>query len=259
MKRLFILAAVALSMSSCALLGNINWDSSAINSAAGKLITAASISDEQIIQLCKQSIAEMDAKSVIDNGTYAKRINKLFSTVTNVGNLPVNFKVYKTNEVNAFACGDGSVRIYSGLMDVMNDDELVAIVGHELGHLCHQDTKNAMKKAYMTSAAVDAVSAAGSVGAITGSMLGGITESFINAQFSQKQEYAADEFGMEFSVATGHSPYSMYNALSKLLKLSGSSSTKSNLSQRFASHPKTEERAAIMLDAAKRYEAEHKK
>jgi len=258
MKKIILLAAVVLSMSGCALLGNINWDSAAINSAAGKLITAASISDAQIIQLCQQSIADMDAKSTIDNGTYQKRINRLFSTVTHVGDLPVNFKVYKTNEVNAFACGDGSVRIYSGLMDVMTDDELVAIVGHELGHLSHQDTKNAMKKAYMASAAVDAVSAAGSVGAITGSMLGSITESFINAQFSQKQEYAADEFGFEFAIATGHSPYSMYNALSRLLKISGSSTTKSNLSQRFASHPKTEERAALMQDAAKKYIAEHK-
>jgi hypothetical protein len=46
----------------------------------------------------------------------------------------------------------------------------------------------------------------------------------------------------------------MYKALNKLLTLSGgSSAASSNLSQKFASHPKTSERAARMLAAAEAY------
>lgn len=64
------------------------------------------------------------------------------------GRLPLNFKVYDVIDVNAFACGDGSIRVFSSLMDLMTDDELMAIIGHEIGHVVHTDVKDAMKNAY---------------------------------------------------------------------------------------------------------------
>lgn len=245
MKKLAIIAAAMLTLSSCGILQGINWNEEALASATGKIVTAASITDDQIIQLCQQSIAQMDAEAIIDNGTYAKRLARLMNGVNSAGDLPVNFKVYKKDEINAFACGDGSVRVYTGLMDVMNDEQLVAIIGHELGHLCHQDTKKAMKKAYMTSAARDAVASVGTVGAIASSMLGDISEAFLQAQFSQKQEFAADEFGYEFAVYRGCSPYAMAQALEKLVELNNGQQA-SAVAQMFASHPNSEVRAAKM-------------
>ena len=38
-------------------------------------------------------------------------------------------------------------------MDLMDDDELMSIIGHEIGHVVHADTKHAMKNAYLASAA----------------------------------------------------------------------------------------------------------
>lgn len=60
--------------------------------------------------------------------------------------LKLNFGVYEVVDVNAFACGDGSVRICAGLMDVMTDEEVMAVVGHEIGHVVHTDSKDAVKK-----------------------------------------------------------------------------------------------------------------
>ena len=108
MKRIATLFAAVMMFSGCAVLSSINWDPNAISSAASKVLTAASISDVQIVQLCQQSMAQLDAKAVIDNGAYQQRLNRLFGRVKAVGNLPVNFKVYKTKEINAFASGDGS-------------------------------------------------------------------------------------------------------------------------------------------------------
>ena len=254
MKRLVLLGICCLALGGCSLLQKINWNEQALASAAGKAVTAASITDEQIIALCKASIAQMDAEASIDRGSYATRLNKLMKGVDKAGELDVNFAVYKTNEINAFACGDGSIRVYSGLMDVMNDEELVAIIGHELGHLVHQDTKNAMKKAYLAAAAVDVVAAAGNVGAIAASTLGDISQAFINAQFSQKQEYAADQYGFEFAISRGQSAYSMCNALNKLVELSGSSASSSAVAKMFSFHPNSAERAEKMKAAADKYQ-----
>lgn len=253
MKKLIILSLTCLSLTACSVLGKVNWNQDALASAAGKVITAASIPDDQIIALCKASIVQMDAQSVIDKGEYKERLSRLMKGVNKAGKLPVNFEVYRTSEINAFACGDGSIRVYSGLMDVMTDEELVAIIGHEIGHLVHEDTKNAMKKAYLASAAVDVVAAAGTVGAITAGTLGEITQAFLNAQFSQKQEFAADEYGFDFAISRGMSPYSMNKALEKLVSLSGSKSSASAVAKMFSSHPNSAERAERMKQKADNY------
>ncbi len=40
-----------------------------------------------------------------------------------------------TSDVNAWAMANGCVRVYSGLMDMMNDNEIEGVLGHELGHV----------------------------------------------------------------------------------------------------------------------------
>ena len=250
MKRILSLMAAAWLFTGCGLLAGINWDQERIASATGKAVTAMSISDEQIAELCRQSVAQLDQQNTIDNGAYLARLRKLMSSVGQLNGLKLNYKVYRTDQVNAFASGDGSVRVYSGLMDLMDDGELMAVIGHEIGHVVHQDTKNALKKAYMASAASDIVGAAGTVGAVAQGLGGGIAEALVNAQFSQKQELAADEFGFEFSVAMGYSPYSMANSLEKLKTLSEGTQA-SKVSQMFSSHPdnvKRAERARAMAD-----------
>ena len=171
--------------------------------------------------------------------------------------LTLNYKVYKKNEINAFACGDGSVRVYTGLMDIMTDDELLGVIGHEIGHVVNRDSKKAMKKAYMNSAIRDAVASAGSLGAVTSSLFGDLGEAYLNSQFSQKQELAADDYGFSFTVSNGYSPYSMSNALSKLVTKSGQQQSK--IQQMFSSHPDAELRAQKMKEKADAYVEVYKK
>ncbi len=45
------------------------------------------------------------------------------------------------------------VRVYSGLMDVMNDNEVEGVLGHEMGHVALGHTRKAMQVAYATVAA----------------------------------------------------------------------------------------------------------
>lgn len=248
MKRLVSIAITASMLCSCAILQNTTWDEQQLAAAASAALTAASISNAQVIALSQQTVAQLDAENTIDTGTYDKRLKKLLSGVK-VDGLNLNYKVYKTNEINAFACGDGSIRVYTGLMDVMNDDELIAIIGHEIGHVVHQDTKNAMKNAYLAAAARGLLGSAGSVGAIAKSSLGDLGQAFVSSQYSQKQEYKADDYGFNFAIANGHSKYSMYNALNKLVSLS-SGTQASKVQKMFSSHPDSKERAAKMKEKA---------
>lgn len=252
MKRIFSLLVLPLLLTGCSVLGGINWNEGQLAAAAGNALTAASLSNEDIVRLSAQTVAQLDAQNVIDNGAYAQRLAKVMSGINTVDGLPLNFKVYKTKEVNAFACGDGSIRVYSGLMDVMDDGELMAIIGHEIGHVVHKDTKNAMKNAYLAAAARGVISAAGSVGAIASNTLGDIGEAFVSSQFSQKQEFAADDYGFTFSTQHGQNAYSMSNALNKLVDLAGGSQA-SAVQKMFSSHPDSAVRAAKMKEKADKY------
>ena len=249
MKRILILLLGAAIACSCSTLSKINWDYDHLASAGGKAITAAMISDDQVTELCRQSVAYTDAQTPLAAAKYQQRLAKLLAGIKEVDGKPINYKVYRSNEVNACAYGDGSVRVNSALMDLMDDDELLAVIGHELGHVANKDSMKAMKRAYLGSAAREAIFAAGGYGQLAGTVLGDISEAYVNAQFSQKQESQADEYGFQFTVDQGRDPYSMARSLEKLNSLS-SGQQSSTLAKMFSSHPDSAKRAEKMRKKA---------
>ena len=128
-------------------LGNLN--KSKLASAASKAVQAATLTDAQMAQYVGEYIAESDKQNHVlpDTDTqYVQRIKRLTDGLTSVEGIPLNFKVYNVVDVNAFACPDGSVRVFAGLMDIMDDDELLGVIGHEVGHIAHKDAKNAFPR-----------------------------------------------------------------------------------------------------------------
>lgn len=226
--------------------------------AVSDVASAITLSDDDIARMSHESVEWMDAHNPIDNGEYDARLKRLTAGITEVDGLQLNFKVYYVIDINAFACGDGSIRVFSSLMDIMDDDELMAIIGHEIGHVVHHDVKDAMKNAYLASAAQNAASAAGGViGSLSESELGNLASAFMDAKFSQKQEYAADDYGFDFAVKHGFSPYGMANGLNKLVELSKGAKA-SAIQKMFSSHPDSEKRAAKMKEKADKYVAKNK-
>lgn len=217
---------------------------------ASKAIQAATISDAQIQNYVHEYVAYSDSRNKVapGNSQYSKRLANLTRGLTTVDGVPLNFKVYLTNDVNAFACADGSVRVYSGLMDRMNDDEVLGVIGHEIGHVAHKDTKNAFKHALITSAILDGVaSTSNTAAALTQGQLGQLGQTLVSSRFSQKQESNADDYGYDFLKANGKNPWAMAMAFTKLGELEGASQS-GGLSQMFSSHPSTPERIKHIVD-----------
>ncbi len=236
-------------------IGNRMINTKKVLNAASNVASAITLSDEDVAALCRESVKWMDEHNPVSapESAYSRRLDSLMQNVGDVEGLKLNYKVYEVVDINAFACGDGSIRVFSALMDMMNDDELMAIVGHEIGHVVHTDSKDAMKNAYLASAAKNAAGAAGGMlEKLTDSLLGDIAEALSGAQFSQKQELEADDYGFEFCVKHGFNPYGMANALDKLSRLSDGQ--KSSMFQKmFSSHPDSVKRSARMKEKAEAY------
>lgn len=245
MKKIFstlLIAIMALAATSC---GILNADR--LTAAGIKAAQASTITDEQVALLAKASMAAMDAKSSVApaSSQYAQRLKRLTGALTDADGVPLNFKVYITKDVNAFASPDGSVRVYSGLMDIMSDQELLGIVGHEIGHVLMHHSRNALRNQILTSAGRDVLASThATVAALTDSQLGDLGEMMVNARYSQKQEKEADDIAYEFLKGAQISPWYMVKAFEKFQKLEqqNGSTGGTYLEKMFSSHPDTQER-----------------
>lgn len=217
---------------------------------AVKAVKAFTLTDEQMAAYVKESVDWMDKHNPVlpENDPYTQRLRKLTAGITDADGIPLNFKVYNVVDINAFACPDGSVRVFSSLMDIMNDDELLGVIGHEIGHVLKRHSKNAFKNELLTGALKDAVASAGGKAAVlTDSQLGTLGQSLMNARFSQKQENEADDCGYDFLVSKGKNPWGIVMSFEKLMKLEGgSAANKSYIQKMFSSHPETQKRIEHM-------------
>lgn len=190
-----------------------------------------------------------DAKS-----PYTKRLNRLTQGLNEVEGIPLNFKVYYVTDVNAFACPDGSVRVFSSLMDVMTDEELLGVIGHEIGHVAHKDSKKGFRTALLTSALKDGIASTNGAAALSESQLGSLGESLLNATYSQKQESKADGYGYEFLKKNGKNPWAIALSFEKLKKLEEDAGVKkdSKWQHMFSSHPDFDKRIKTMSKRAEK-------
>lgn len=217
----------------------------------GKVAKAATLSDEDMVQYVKEYIDWMDSHNPVlpAEDPYVQRLAKLTEGLTDVEGLPLNFKVYNVVDVNAFACADGSIRVFAALMDIMSDDELLGVIGHEVGHVAHKDSKKAFRTALLTSALKDGIaSTGGKAAALTDSQLGSLSEALVTAKHSQKQEREADDYGYEFLKSHGKNPRAMAMSFRKLKQLqdeAGQTKTR-KINQLFSSHPDLESRIERM-------------
>ena len=237
MKRFLSLVAAVAVLSSCGVVSQL--DSGRLIQGGIYAVQALSLTDDQVAAYVHQYITQLDAQSAVLPATdpYTKRLNNLVGKLTHIGDQPLNYKVYRNPEVNAFACADGSVRVYTGIMDLMTDEELLTVIGHEIGHVALEHTYQQMRRSLLTSAAFEGLAATSDkVAALTDSQLGAIGQAMIEAHYSKKQESEADEFSYSFLVAAKRNPWTMVQAFEKLQKSSGGS-VSGPVSNLFSTHP----------------------
>ena len=243
---LALFASLSLLLTSCS--GQFN----ALRAVQGGMyaLQALTLTDAQVQDYVHQYITQLDAQSTVlpESNAYTKRLRNLTKGITDVDGTPLNFKVYKENEVNAFACADGSVRVYTGIMDAMTDNELLGVIGHEIGHVALKHTRKQMQQAMMTSAALEGLASASTTAAtLTDSQLGAIGEAIIGAQFSKSQESQADDYGYSFLVNSGKNPWAIVMSFEKLQKLANGA-TAGPVENLFSTHPDTATRIQRMSE-----------
>ena len=226
------------------LAGCENTDVMTATDAGVDAVKALTLSDKDVKEIASQSARYSDEKHTLatPENKYAKRLYQLVDQSLQDGDIKFNYGVYISPEANAFAMADGTIRIYSGLMDMLDDGELRFVIGHEMGHVTRNHVRKKIQLAYVASAVRKGIASQNNTaGDAARSLFGGLAESLMNAQFSQLEEKEADDYGLAFLKSEKCEPQDAVSALKKIAKLGKGHSF-------LSSHPDPDKRAERLQD-----------
>jgi predicted Zn-dependent protease len=147
--------------------------------------------------------------------------------------------VLSSKEVNAWCMPGGKIAVYTGLIEQIKptDDELAAVMGHEIAHALREHSRERASQELAKSAVIGIGAAAlglGRPGADLGNALAQVTFSL---PFSREHEREADRIGVELAARAGYDPRAAITLWQKMAKLSGGGSV-----ELLSTHPAPESR-----------------
>jgi predicted Zn-dependent protease len=149
--------------------------------------------------------------------------------------------------VNAFCMAGGKMAIYSGMWEKLKatDEEIAAVMGHEIGHALASHTRERMSVAYSTSIGTSVVAIALGARPETAALMETAAAVAIQLPNSRESETEADQIGIELAARAGFDPAAAVTLWEKMGKLGGG-----NPPEFISTHPSPENRAARLKQLA---------
>ena len=181
--------------------------------------------------------------SVIE--TYVNDLGSRLAASSKRPDLPYEFKVLNSGQVNAFTVGGGRVYVYRGLLEQMgSESELAGVIAHEIGHNVGKHTVRQLSKTLLMQGIVGATGELVKTGSKDlGEALksvGGVVTYFTTLKYSRDDEREADYLGVYNLYAQGMDPHGMVSAFQTLKQNEATEPTKFEVF--FQTHPSLDER-----------------
>ncbi|MCB0353444.1 MAG: M48 family metalloprotease [Bdellovibrionales bacterium] len=192
------------------------------------------------------------------NGNLQRYVNKVGQSLVAFSDRPetyggYHFAVVQSPEINAVAAPGGYIFITdSFLKQLRSEDELAAVLAHEVGHVVEEHGVSAISQAHLTNAFMKVGSIAADQ-SLSGTMVGTVGSPLVEAfqgsvddvletllvnGYGRSQEYDADEYGVQLLAKAGYDPNAFVSVLKTLERLEKESTQGGWLS----THPKGEDR-----------------
>ena len=131
--------------------------------------------------------------------------------------------VLSTDEVNAWCMPGGKMAVYTGLINKLqaSDDELAAVMGHEIGHALREHTREQMSQQAITQTGIGLAGAILGIGDLGQSLAGAVANVTLQLPKSRGMETEADRIGVELAARAGYNPQAAVSLWQKMEKLGG--------------------------------------
>ena len=122
-------------------------------------------------------------------------------------------------QLNAFCMPGGKIAFYAGILQKLQltDDEVAAILGHEVAHALREHARERMGKTMATRGLVEIGSALLGLGDV-GRMAAGLGGQMLSLKFGRDDETEADIVGMDLSARAGYDPRAGVTLWQKMLR-----------------------------------------
>lgn len=171
--------------------------------------------NQQYAQAYQQTVQKAASEGVLERGTAdSRRLNAIAQRL--IAQAPVfradaaqwqwEVNLVDSPELNANCGPGGKIIFYSGLIDKLklSDDEIAAVMGHEIAHALREHGREAMSKAYGVQMATQLGGALGFGDAMQVANVG--VEYLMTLPNSRGNENEADLIGLELAARAGYDP-----------------------------------------------------
>lgn len=217
------------------------------------------VSDEAVVKLSNEAFAEIKRKTPLSrNRDYQQRVQRIGERLARVAfwDVPAadwEFVVFESpQQINAFAMAGGKVGVYTGLFQIVhNDDQLASVLAHEIAHVAakHVNERLSQDMAIQGGGVLvgGMMSSTGAGSIPTSAVLDayGLSTSITATGFDRKKEKEADHIGLIYMARAGYNPEEAPKVIENLEQASAGRPTPPAL---LSTHPSYPERILQLLD-----------
>ena len=152
--------------------------------------------------------------------SYVDSVGQKIAAVSHTPELNFSFKVVDHNSVNAFALPGGYIFITTGMLKELNTEaQLAGICAHEAIHVTARHAAARISQQTVVGSLFTLVSSEKTAGAV---QIGKIVNNLAQLKFSREDEKEADQYGLDYLVKAGYTPYGMVETMEILNRQEGS-------------------------------------
>lgn len=187
--------------------------------------------DQMYAQSYQKTVGEASSKGVLDKTSpEAKRVQTIANRL--IAQAPTfrpdaaqwqwEVNLIKSDELNANCGPGGKIIFYTGLIDSLKltDDEIAAVMGHEIAHALREHGREAMSKAYGMEMAKQGAGALFGLGQDSLALADTVANYGMTLPNSRANENEADLIGLELAARAGYNPNAAITLWDKMSKAS---------------------------------------
>ncbi|HTL25783.1 MAG TPA: M48 family metallopeptidase [Burkholderiales bacterium] len=127
-----------------------------------------------------------------------------------------------SKNVNAFCMPGGKIAFFTGILEALQltDDEVAAIMGHEIAHALLEHGRARMSEQVMKNVGISVASSLLGLGQLSTELLAQAANLAVSLPYARSQESDADLVGIELSARAGYDPRAAVSVWHKMQKAS---------------------------------------
>lgn len=172
--------------------------------------------DRPLKTIAKLLVDEIDRDpgKLANEDPYSIRFVQLAVPHRSEDNLNFNFAVLSDYKIRIVSFADGSARVSRKLLDLFDDNELLFVIGREIGHIKLEYAKRRFQSAFRTAMPGKSMDKIPSQKEVTA-----LAQVYLNTAYTDREQRDADTYALAFLKKHGYKTQASVSALQKLAAL----------------------------------------